>query len=126
MPVLHQMQMSGNCYKVRLTARQLGVPITLKEYPLHASETRKPDFLAKNPNGRVPLLEFEDGRTLPESDAIIWYLAVSPETEPGGLLLMAVWPLAILGWALFNVRMRQSCRRKLTLCDFTGRAGVTP
>jgi glutathione S-transferase len=82
MPVLHQMQMSGNCYKVRLTARQLGVPITLKEYPLHAGDTRKPAFLAKNPNGRVPLLEFEDGRMLPESDAIIWYLAESTKLAP--------------------------------------------
>ena len=51
MPVLHQMQMSGNCYKVRLTAHQLGVPLTLREYPLHGGETRKPDFLAKNPMG---------------------------------------------------------------------------
>jgi glutathione S-transferase len=75
MLVLHQMQMSGNCYKVRLTARQLGVPIALKEYPLMGSDTRKADFLKLNPNGRVPLLEFEDGRTLAESDAIISYLA---------------------------------------------------
>src|SRR5689334_21212202 len=82
MPVLHQMQMSGNCYKVRLTARQLGVPLTLKEYPLHAGDTRKPAFLAKNPNDRVPMLEFEDGRTLPESDAIIWYLAEGTKLAP--------------------------------------------
>jgi glutathione S-transferase len=75
MPVLHQMQMSGNCYKVRLTAKQAGVPLTLREYPLLAGETRKPEFLAKNPNGRVPLVEWEDGRTLPESNAIIWHLA---------------------------------------------------
>jgi glutathione S-transferase len=82
MLVLHQMQMSGNCYKVRLTARQLDVPIALKEYPLHGGETRKPAFLAKNPNGRVPMLEFEDGRTLPESDAIIWYLAEGTRLAP--------------------------------------------
>jgi glutathione S-transferase len=75
MLVLHQMQMSGNCYKVRLVARQLGIPLALKDYPLMAGDTRKPDFLKLNPNGRVPLLEFEDGRTLAESDAIICYLA---------------------------------------------------
>ena len=75
MPVLHQMQMSGNCYKIRLAARQLGVKLALKDYGLHDGTTRKPDFLAKNPNGRVPLLEFEDGRMLPESGAILWYLA---------------------------------------------------
>ena len=82
MPVLHQMQDSGNCYKVRLAARQLGIPITLKEYPLHGGETRKPEFLAKNPNGRVPLLELEDGRTLPESCAILWYLAEGTKLVP--------------------------------------------
>ena len=66
MLVLHQMQMSGNCYKVRLAAHQLGIPITLKEYGLHDGTTRTPEFLAKNPNGRVPMLELEDGRLLPE------------------------------------------------------------
>jgi len=82
MLVLHQMQMSGNCYKVRLTARQLGISIALKDYPELGSETRKPEFLAKNPNGRVPLLEFEDGRALPESGAIIWYLAEGTKLVP--------------------------------------------
>jgi glutathione S-transferase len=82
MPVLHQMQMSGNCYKVRLTAKQLGIPISLKEYPLMAGETRKPDFLALNPNGRVPLLEMEDGRTLPESNAIIFHLSEGTHLQP--------------------------------------------
>ena len=82
MPVLHQMQMSGNCYKVRLTARQAGFPLTLREYPLLGGDTRKPEFLAKNPNGRVPLLEWEDGRTLPESNAIIWHLAEGTPLAP--------------------------------------------
>jgi glutathione S-transferase len=82
MLVLHQMQMSGNCYKVRLTARQLNIPLKLKEYPLHGGETRQPEFLRLNPNGRVPLLEMEDGRTLPESDAIISYLADGTELMP--------------------------------------------
>jgi glutathione S-transferase len=69
------MQMSGNCYKVRLVARQLGIPITLEDYPVNAQRTRRPEFLAKNPNGRVPLLELEDGRVLAESNAIMTYLA---------------------------------------------------
>jgi glutathione S-transferase len=82
MPVLHQMQMSGNCYKVRLTAAQLGISLTLKEYPLLAAETRKAAFLVLNPNGRVPLLEMDDGRALAESGAIIFHLSESTRLQP--------------------------------------------
>ena len=82
MPILHQMHVSGNCYKVRLAAQQLGIALTLKDYGLHEGTTRKPEFLAKNPNGRVPLLELDDGRLLPESDAILWYLAEGTHLSP--------------------------------------------
>ena len=82
MPVLHQMHISGNCYKVRLTARQLGIPLTLRDYGLHDGSTRVPEFLAKNPNGRVPLLELDDGRFLAESGAIIWYLGEGSKLIP--------------------------------------------
>lgn len=82
MPILHQMQISGNCYKIRLAAQQLSIPLTLKDYPLHGGLTRKPDFLAKNPNGRVPLLELDDGRYLPESGAILWYLSAGTPLQP--------------------------------------------
>jgi len=82
MPVLHQMPLSGNCYKVRLTAKQLGISLTLRDYPEFGGATRTPEFLAKNPNGRVPLLEWEDGRVLPESNAIIWHLAGGSRLVP--------------------------------------------
>jgi glutathione S-transferase len=98
MPVLHQMQMSGNCYKVRLAARQLGIQLALRDYGLYDGATRKPEFLAKNPNGRVPLLEFEDGRTLAESDAILWYLS-----EGTKLLPAERWSRAeVLQWMFFE------------------------
>jgi glutathione S-transferase len=80
--ILHQMQMSGNCYKIRLAARQLGIPIVLNDYPLHGGKTRTPEFLAKNPNGRVPLLELDDGRHLPESGAILFYLTQGTALQP--------------------------------------------
>jgi len=82
MAVRHQMQISGNCYKVRLAAHQLGIPLTLKEYPVFAGDTRRPEFLVKNPNGRVPLLELDDGRCLPESGAILWYLSEGTPLQP--------------------------------------------
>jgi glutathione S-transferase len=92
------MQMSGNCYKVRLTAKQVGVPLELRDYALFEGETRKPEFLAKNPNGRVPLLEWEDGRTLPESNAIIWHLAESSPLAP-----QDGWSRAqVLSWMFFE------------------------
>ena len=45
-------------------------------------ESRTPEFLARNPNGRVPLLELEDGRCLAESNAILWYLAEGTPLVP--------------------------------------------
>jgi glutathione S-transferase len=79
MTTLYSMQRSGNCYKVRLALAQLNIPYRLVEIDILRGETRTPEFLAKNPNGHVPLLEVSPGRFLPESGAILWYLAgVSP------------------------------------------------
>lgn len=98
MPTLHQMSISGNCYKIRLAAHQLGVPLTLKDYPLHDGLTRKPEFLSKNPNGRVPLLELDDGRTLAESGAILWHLSEGTILQPDG-----AWGRAqALQWMFFE------------------------
>ena len=94
MPILHNMQISGNCYKVRLAARQLGIGLTLMEYRLGSGRTRQPEFLAKNPIGRVPLLELEDGRFLAESGAILFYLAEGTKlmpTESWGRAKMLEW-----------------------------------
>ena len=66
---------SGNGYKVRLLLHQLGIPFERIELDIVKGETRTPAFLAKNPNGRIPTLELEDGTCLPESNAILWYLA---------------------------------------------------
>src|SRR5882672_6686575 len=98
MPILHNMQISGNCYKVRLAARQLGMKVTLAEYPLGGGLTRKPEFLAKNPIGRVPLLELDDGRCLAESGAILSYLAEGTNLVPGD-----PWARAkMLEWMFFE------------------------
>jgi glutathione S-transferase len=66
---------SGNGYKVRLLLRQLGIPFELVERDITKGETRTPEFLAKNPNGRIPLVELDDGRLLWESGAILLYYA---------------------------------------------------
>jgi glutathione S-transferase len=72
---LYSMQRSGNCYKVRLALAQLDIPYENVEIDILKGETHTPDFLAKNPNGQIPLLEIAPGRYLAESNAILWFLA---------------------------------------------------
>lgn len=73
---LHDYLLSGNGYKVRLLLSQLGIPFERIEYDIERGETRTPEFLGKiNPNGRIPVLETDDGEFLPESNAILFYLA---------------------------------------------------
>jgi len=72
---LYQMADSGNCYKVRLAAAQVGQPLELIAIDILNGESRTDDFLDKNPNGRVPTLELDDGTCLPESNAALFYLA---------------------------------------------------
>jgi glutathione S-transferase len=66
---------SGNCHKVKLLLEQLGRDYRWIETDSSRGETRTPEFLAKNPNGRVPLIELEDGRRMAESNAILCWLA---------------------------------------------------
>jgi glutathione S-transferase len=66
---------SGNGYKVRLLLAQLGLPFELVAIDIVQGESRTPEFLARNPNGRIPTLEIEPGVHLPESNAILYYLA---------------------------------------------------
>lgn len=72
---LYSMQPSGNCYKVRLLLHQLGIPFRLVDVDAGKGQSRTPEFLAMNPNGRVPLLTLPDGRHLSESGAMLLYLA---------------------------------------------------
>lgn len=73
--ILHEYAPSGNCYKVRLTAALLGLPLERRGYDILAGETRTPDFLGRiNANGRIPVLQVGE-RLLPESNAACFYLA---------------------------------------------------
>jgi len=82
--VLHEDPASGNCYKVRLVAAHLGLPLERKAYDIMKGETRTPEFLRDiNPNGRIPVLEDGD-RFLTESNAICFYLANGSNLIPDG------------------------------------------
>lgn len=81
--ILHEDPRSGNCYKIRLTAALLGLPLERKEYDILKGETRTPEFLANvNSNGRIPVLQI-GGRLLPESNAACFYLGEGTELIPG-------------------------------------------
>jgi glutathione S-transferase len=72
---LHEYALSGNCYKIRLTAAHVGAILNRREYDILKGETRAPEFLANvNANGRIPVLQIDD-RFLPESNAACYWLA---------------------------------------------------
>ncbi len=75
MPTLYDNLSSGNTYKIRLLIAKLGLSVDRVELDLRNGDTRTADYLALNPNGRVPALALDDGTVLAESDAILVYLA---------------------------------------------------
>ena len=98
MLTLYDFMGSGNGYKVRLLLAQLGLPYRLVECDILKGETRTPEFLTKNPNGRIPTLALEDGSHLAESGAILWYLAEGTPLAPADRLMRA----ETLQWMFFE------------------------
>ena len=98
---LYGMSGSGNCYKPALLMRQLGMPYEWVEVDILKGASRTPEFLARNPNGKVPLLEITDGgatRTLAESNAMLCYLAEGTRFMPEDR-----WPRAqVMQWLFFE------------------------
>lgn len=99
---LHEDPRSGNCYKIRLTAHLLGLPLRRVAYDIMKGETRTPAFLqGVNANGRIPVLQIgagDTGRFLPESNAACWYLA-----EGSALIPAARFDRAdMLRWMFFE------------------------
>ncbi len=97
--ILHDNLSSGNGYKVRLLLAQLGLPFGRIEYDIDRGETRTPEFLEwVDPNGRIPVLETDDGEFLAESDAILFFLAEGTPFLPDGRLGRA----RVLRWMFFD------------------------
>ena len=74
MYTLYGNAISGNCWKPAFMLRQRGLPFRWVEVDILQRQTRTPEFLALNPNGRVPLLQLPDGRRLAESNAMLLHL----------------------------------------------------
>jgi len=89
---------SGNCHKLRLLLEQLGHEYRWVEVDSANGATRTPEYLAKNANGKVPMLELDDGRILVESNAILCYLADGTDYLPAD-----PWQRAqALSWMFFE------------------------
>ena len=89
---------SGNCFKVKLILKQLNQPYEWIHVNILEKETRTAEFLAKNPNGRIPLLELDNGVMLAESNAILHYLAEGSAFLPDDRLARA----QVLQWMFFE------------------------
>ncbi len=108
---------SGNGYKVRLLLHRLGIPFERIECDILKGETRTPSFLARNPNGRIPLLELESGESLAESNAILWYLAEGTPLLPADPLSRA----RVLQWMFFEQYSHEPYVAVLRFWTFAGR-----
>ena len=105
MYTVYGMADSGNCYKVKLALEQLALPYRWVEISTTKGETRTQAFLARNPNGQVPTLELEDGGFLPESGAILHYLAEGTPLLPADRLAHA----RCLQWMFFEQYSHEPC-----------------
>jgi glutathione S-transferase len=108
---------SGNGYKVRLLLHQLRIPFERVELDILKGQTRTPEFLAMNPNGRIPLLELDDGTRLAESNAIQWYLAEGTALLPDDRLARA----RVLQWMFFEQYSHEPFVAVLRFWHFAGR-----
>ena len=79
---IHGDRNSGNCLKVKFVCDKLALPYTWIEIDTMKGGSRTPEFLRLNPWGQVPTVEFDDGRTLAQSSAIIRYLARGSDLIP--------------------------------------------
>lgn len=94
---LYQYHPSGNCYKIRLLLNQLGLACERVDVDILKGESRTPEFLAINSNGRIPVLEV-DGQYLPESNAALFYLASGTPFLPADRMGQA----QVLRWMFFE------------------------
>lgn len=89
---------SGNCYKIKLLTSLLTIKHEWIHIDILAKETLTEDFLKKNNNGKIPLLELDDGRFLSESNAILNYLAANTALIPNDTFVNA----KIQQWQFFE------------------------
>lgn len=117
---LHDYGPSAQCLKVRILLAQLGLPYERVPVDIFGGDTLTDAFAARNPVRKTPVLETQDGRFLPESNAILWYLAEGTELLPGGRFERA----DVVRWLLFEQNMVIPALSWLRFALLTGR--LTP
>lgn len=90
--------LSGNCYKIKLAMNMLGIDHRWQHVDVLRGETRTPAFLQLNPNAKIPLLQFSNGETLAESNAILFFLAEETPLFPKTALARA----RVMQWLFFE------------------------
>ena len=98
MYTLYEMAQSGNCYKCRLAMRQLNIPFERVEVDLAAGEQYRDSFRHMNLNSKVPVLKISATEALPESNAILFFLAEHSELMPQAALARA----QVMQWLFFE------------------------
>ena len=108
--------------KARILLRQLDIPFERVTVDLFTGETRTPEHFGRNPDGRIPVLELDDGQTIPESGAILAYLADGTEYLPTDRLARA----RVLQWMLFEQNRIEAELAYARFLRLSGRAGQMP
>src|SRR3954470_607280 len=119
---LYEHAASGNCLKIRLLLRQLELPYESVSVDLFRGETRTAEHFARNPDGRIPVLETDDGAMISESGAILLYLAEGTPFLPGDRLA----PARVHQWMFFEQNRIQADLAVARFWELAGRAAALP
>ena len=120
--ILYEHPSSGNCLKARVMLDQVGADYERVELDLFAGETRTPEHFARNPDGRIPVLELDSGEYLAESDAILLYLAEGTPFLPDDRLARA----RVLAWMFFEQNQIEANIGVARFLALSGRAEGVP
>jgi glutathione S-transferase len=120
--ILYEHPSSGNCLKARVMLDQVGATYERVELDLFAGETRTPEHFARNPDGRIPVLELDSGEFIAESGAILLYLAEGTEFLPADPLLRA----RVHAWMFFEQNQVEANIGVARFLALSGRADGVP
>jgi glutathione S-transferase len=120
--ILYDHPASSNCMKARILLRQLEIPFERVTVDLFTGETRTPEHFGRNPDGRIPVLELDDGRMIAESGAILSYLGEGTDYLPGDRLARA----RVFQWMFFEQNRIEAELAYARFLRLSGRADQIP